>query len=178
MRTHIYTGILVMVGLCWFGSALGQSRIPSIKLQAFERIILNGVAPTPEIKVGDEEITKTAMPVQSEYFIYIIANRVSNLKLEQIWIKQELYTATISRVTSKSVVLENGKFSDTLVHFTKEAVWQINISEKDMTGTQPKRGIAKQVSSNELVLKLSDKKGAVYTRIIKNITQLSPLAGK
>ena len=74
--------------------------------------------------------------------------------------------------------MENGKFSDTLVHLTKEAVWQINISEKDMTGTQPKRGIAKQVSSNELVLRLTDKNGSVYIRTVKNIKQLSPLAGK
>lgn len=45
-------------------------------------------------------------------------------------------------------------------------------------GTQPKRGIAKQVAANELVLRLIDRKGAVYTRTIKNITQLSPNAGK
>lgn len=177
MRTHIYTGILVMVGLCWFGSALGQSRIPSIKLQAFERIILNGVAPTPEIKVGDEEITKTTMPVQSEYFIYIIANRVSNLKLEQIWIKQELYTATISRVTSKPVLLKEGKHTDTLVHNTREAVWQISLTGKDLTGILPKKNMANQVAANELVLRMSDKNGAIYNRTVKNFSQLKPFAG-
>ncbi|MCA6495796.1 MAG: hypothetical protein IM564_11595, partial [Chitinophagaceae bacterium] len=119
----------------------------------------------------DEEIPNTNAPAEIEYFIYLIASRVSNLELNQVWIQQELYSASLSRVTAKPDLLENGKFSDTLVHFTKEAVWQIKIAEKNMTGTQPKRGIAKQVSSNELILRLTDKKGAVYTRIIKNITQ-------
>jgi len=177
VRTHIYTGILVMVGLCWFSAALGQSRTPSLQLKAFERIILNGVAPTPEINVGDEEIKKNAMPVQSEFFIYIIANRVSNLKLEQIWIKQELYTATISRVTSKPVLLKDGKHTDTLVHNTKEAVWQISLTGKDLTGIQPKKNMAIQVAANELVLRMSDKNGAIYNRTVKKFSQLKPFAG-
>jgi hypothetical protein len=166
-----------MVGLCWFSAALGQSRTPSLQLKAFERIILNGVAPTPEINVGDEEIKKNAMPVQSEFFIYIIANRVSNLKLEQIWIKQELYTATISRVTSKPVLLKDGKHTDTLVHNTKEAVWQISLIGKDLTGIQPKKNMAIQVAANELVLRMSDKKGAIYNRTVKKFSQLKPFAG-
>jgi uncharacterized protein (DUF2344 family) len=161
-----------------YAAALGQSRTPSLKLTAFKRSILNGVAPSSVIKVGDEEIPNTNAPAQIEYFIYLIASRVSNLELNQVWIQQELYSASLSRVTAKPVLLENGKFSDTLVHFTKEAVWQIKIAEKDMTGTQPKRGIAKQVSSNELVLRLTDKNGSVYIRTVKNIKQLSPLAGK
>lgn len=161
-----------------YAAALGQSRTPSLKLTAFKRSILNGVAPSSVIKVGDEEIPNSTIPPQTEYYIYLIASRISNLQLTQVWIQQELYSASLSRVTAKPVLLENGKFSDTLVHFTKEAVWQINISEKDMTGTQPKRGIAKQVSSNELVLRLTDKNGSVYIRTVKNIKQLSPLAGK
>ncbi|MFN7538768.1 MAG: hypothetical protein ACK5RQ_01830 [Bacteroidota bacterium] len=177
MRKYLFTGIVACVCMFCYAAALGQSRTPSLKLTAFKRSILNGVAPSSVIKVGDEEIPNTNAPAQIEYYIYLLASRVSNLELNQVWIQQELYTATLSRVNSKSVVLENGKFSDTLVHFTKEAVWQINISEKDMTGTQPKKNIAKQVAANELVLRLSDRKGAVYTRTIKNITPLKPFAG-
>lgn len=177
MRKYLFTGIVACVCMFYYAAALGQSRTPSLKLTAFKRSILNGVAPSSVIKVGDEEIPSTNAPAQIEYYIYLLASRVSNLELNQVWIQQELYTATLSRVNSKSVVLENGKFSDTLVHFTKEAVWQINISEKDMTGTQPKKNIAKQVSSNELVLRLSDKNGSVYIRTVKNIKQLNPLPG-
>jgi len=93
-----------------YAAALGQSRTPSLKLTAFKRSILNGVAPSSVIKVGDEEIPNTNAPAQIEYFIYLIASRVSNLELNQVWIQQELYTATLSRVNSKSVVLENGKY--------------------------------------------------------------------
>ena len=171
MRKYLFTGIVACVCMFCYAAALGQSRTPSLKLTAFKRSILNGVAPSSVIKVGDEEIPNSTIPPQTEYYIYLIASRISNLQLTQVWIQQELYSASLSRVTAKPVLLENGKFSDTLVHFTKEALWQIKIAEKNMTGTQPKRGIAKQVSSNELVLRLSDKKGTVYTRIIKNITQ-------
>ncbi|MFY8005907.1 MAG: hypothetical protein ACOVOY_01615 [Sediminibacterium sp.] len=178
MRKYLFTGIVACVCMFCYAAALGQSRTPSLKLTAFKRSILNGVAPSSVIKVGDEEIPNSTIPPQTEYYIYLIASRISNLQLTQVWIQQELYSASLSRVTAKPVLLENGKFSDTLVHFTKEAVWQIKIAEKDMTGTQPKRGIAKQVSSNELVLRLTDKNGSVYIRTVKNIKQLSPLAGK
>lgn len=177
MSNRIITGIVLVATVFSSAEGLGQSRTPSLQLKAFERIILNGVAPTPEINVGDEEITKTAMPVQSEFFIYIIANRVSNLKLEQIWIKQELYTATISRVTSKPVLLKDGKHTDTLVHNTKEAVWQISLTGKDLTGIQPKKNMAIQVAANELVLRMSDKNGAIYNRTVKKFSQLKPFAG-
>lgn len=177
MRKYLFTGIVACVCMFCYAAALGQSRTPALKLSAFKRSILNGAAPSSVIKVGDEEIPNTNAPAQIEYYIYLLTSRVSNLELNQVWIQQELYTATLSRVNSKYVVLENGKFSDTLVHFTKEAVWQIKIAEKDMTGTQPKRGIAKQVSSNEMVLRLTDKNGSVYIRTIKNIKQLNPLPG-
>jgi hypothetical protein len=177
VSNRIISGIVLVASVFSTAEGLGQSRTPSLQLKAFERIILNGVAPTPEINVGDEEIKKNAMPVQSEFFIYIIANRVSNLKLEQIWIKQELYTATISRVTSKPVLLKDGKHTDTLVHNTKEAVWQISLTGKDLTGIQPKKNMAIQVAANELVLRMSDKNGAIYNRTVKKFSQLKPFAG-
>jgi hypothetical protein len=80
-------------------------------------------------------------------------------------------------VTSKQVIVENGKYSDTLVNFTNEAVWQINIQEKDITGIPPKKNIANQVANNELVIRLKDSNGSIYTRTVKKITQLKPFAG-
>lgn len=177
MRKYIIIGIVAFSFLIFCFAASSQSRIPAIQLSAFKRSILNGVAPSPIINVGDEEIAKSDIPAQSEYFIYLIAHKVSNLQLKQVWIQQELYTATLSRVTSKPVLLENGKHTDTLVKNTKQAVWQITITGKEITGTQPKKVIANQVASNELVLTLSDRKGTLYIRTVKNITQLKPFAG-
>lgn len=177
MRKYLFTGIVACVCMFCYAAALGQSRTPSLQLKAFERIILSGVAPTPEIKVGDEEIEPAALKVPTDYYIYIISRRVRNIVIDQVWIKKESYSARISRVTSKQVIVENGKYSDTLVNFTNEAVWQINIQEKDMTGIPPKKNIANQVANNELVIRLKDSNGSIYTRTVKKITQLKPFAG-
>lgn len=176
MRNHLVIRILAFAPLFICSAALCQSRTPVLQLKAFERITLNGVAPTPEIKVGDKEIVAGALPAATDYYIYIISRRVPNIMIDQIWLKQESYSARISRVSSKQVILENGKYSDTLVKYTNEAVWQINIQEKDMTGIQPKKNIANQVANNELVIRLKDSKGSVYTRTVKKIIQLRPFA--
>lgn len=177
MRKTIFTGIIIFAGLFWFAAAIGQSKTPSLKLKAFERIIMSGVAPNPVIKVGDEEIAPAITPAPIDYYIYLISRRVRNIVIDQVWIKKESYTARISRVTSKQVILENGKYSDTLVNYTNEAIWQINIQEKDITGIPPKKNIANQVANNELVIRLKDSNGSIYTRTVKKITQLKPFAG-
>ena len=177
MHKLIFTGIISFACLFYCVAASSQSRTPSIKLAAFQRIILNGVAPTPVVKVGGEEITATDAPTQSEYFLYLITSRVSNLQLSQVWINRELYTATLNRVNTRSVVLENGKYSDTLVKYTREAIWQISIQEKDASGMQPKKNMAAQVAGNELVIRLTNNKGSIYTRTLKTIPQLKPFAG-
>jgi len=177
VSNRIITGIVLVATVFSTAEGLGQSRTPSLQLKAFERIILSGVAPTPEIKVGDEEIEPAALKVPTDYYIYLISRRVRNIVIDQVWIKKESYSARISRVTSKQVIVENGKYSDTLVNFTNEAVWQINIQEKDMTGIPPKKNIANQVANNELVIRLKDSNGSIYTRTVKKITQLKPFAG-
>lgn len=177
MRTTLFTGIITFLGLCSYSTALSQSSPPSLKVKAYERITLSGVAPSAEIKVGGEEMHVARKPTKPDYFIYLIANKVPNLKVDRVWIKKDLYTATISKVTSKPVILENGKQSDTLVKYVDEAVWQIIIKEKDKTGGKLKKDIADKVSCNELVLRVKDKNGIVYTRTVKTITQLKPFAG-
>ena len=77
----------------------------------------------------------------------------------------------------KPVLIENGKHMDTLVKYTDEAVWQISIKDRVTNGTKPKKDIADKVAANELVLRLNDKNGYVYTRAIKTITKLEPEAG-
>jgi hypothetical protein len=46
-----------------------------------------------------------------------------------------------------------------------------------MTGIPPKKNIANQVANNELVIRLKDSNGSIYTRTVKKITQLKPFAG-
>ena len=177
MRKPLFTGILAFVGLCCYASAHGQSNTPSLKLKAYERITLSGVAPSAEIKVGGEETLVASKSPKPDYYIYLIANKMPNIKLDRVWIKQELYTATMVSVTSKPVLLENGKQTDTLVKYVKEPVWQIIIKDKDKSGSKPKKDIADKEASNELVFRLIDKNGTFYTRTIKTITHLKPFAG-
>jgi hypothetical protein len=160
--------------------ANGQNNIPStpsLRLRAYERVFINGVAPSPVMEVGGKETKVQVIPTKPVYYIYLIANKVPYIKIERVWIKQQLYTATITRVVTKPVLIENGKQKDTLVKYTDEAVWQITIKDKVTNGTKPKKDIADKVAANELVLRLNDKSGAVYTRIAKTFTKLEPAAG-
>jgi hypothetical protein len=178
MHNRVTAGILALLGLFMNAGAFGQSGYPSLQLKAYERITLNGVAPSVEIKVGGEEIPAANLPVSIDYYIYLIAHKVSNMELNQVWIKKQLYAANLMKVISKPVVLKgNGKQTDTLVNFVNDDVWQIIIKEKDMTGTKPKKDIGQKVANNDLVIRVNAKNKAIYTRTVKSITQLKPLAG-
>ena len=177
MHKSLFTGILVLVGFFGYAVAYGQSSTPSLCVKAFERITLAGVAPSVEIKVGGEEKPVTIIPPKTEYYIYLLAIKMPSIQLYRVWIKQELYAATINRVTSNPIVLENGKYSDTLFKFEDETVWQIKIREKVITGSKPKKDISGKVATNELVIQLKDKKSKVYTRTVKTIHVLKPFAG-
>ncbi|MEY2903698.1 MAG: hypothetical protein RLY89_2804 [Bacteroidota bacterium] len=178
MRKSLFTGILAFLSLSLVAN--GQTNIPStpsLRLRAYERVFINGVAPSPVMELGGKETKVQVIPTKPVYYIFLIANKVPYIKIERVWIKQQLYTATITRVANKPVLIENGKQKDTLVKYTDEAVWQITIKDKVTNGTKPKKDIADKVAANELVLRLNDKSGAVYTRIAKTFTKLEPQAG-
>lgn len=178
MRRSVYIGIVAFLGL--FLIANGQtnkSTNPSLRLRAYERVFINGVAPSPVMEVGGKEAKVQIIPTKPVYYIYLIANKVPYIKIERVWVKQQLYTATISRVATKPVLIENGKQKDTLIKYTDEAVWQVSIKNKVTKGSKPKKDIADKVAANELVLRLNDKSGAVYTRVAKTFTKLEPQAG-
>lgn len=176
MRRSLFIAVLAFCGMS-VGIAHAQSSSPSLRIKAYQRVTISGVAPSAEIKVGGKETPVKITPTKPVYYIYLIANKVPYIKLERVWINQELYTATINRVPSKPVLLVNGKQTDTLVRYTDEAVWQISIKDKDNTGIKPKKDIADKVAANELVLRLNDKNGTVYTRTVKSITKLEPAPG-
>lgn len=178
MRRSVFIGIVAFFGLSLL--AKGQTNTPttpSLRLRAYERVFISGVAPSPVIEVGGKETKVQVVPTKPVYYIYLIANKVPYIKIERVWIKQQLYTATINRVATKPVLIENGKQKDTLVKYTDEAVWQITIKDLVTNGTKPKKDIADKVAANELVLRLNDKNGAVYTRVAKTFTKLEPQAG-
>ena len=148
---------------------VSQKSQPSLRLKSFQRSSISGVAPTSTIEIDGKEKANHTAPSSSSYFIYLIAYKVPYLKIERVWIKQQLYKASIDKVSKLPVVLENGKRKDTLVKYTDEKVWQIKILGKDTTGIKPKNDIADMVKSNELVLRLNDPSGNVYTRSSKHI---------
>jgi hypothetical protein len=76
------------------------------------------------------------------------------------------------------IVLQEGKKKDTLVKYTDELVWQIKILGKDTTGIKPKKDIATQVKANELVIRLIDPSGHIYTRTCKHINKLEATRGQ
>jgi hypothetical protein len=151
---------------------------PSLRMKAFEQYFISGVETSGSIiEVGDKVTPITAKKNEPQYYIYLLANKVPYIKIERVWIKQKLYTASILKIKQKPVVLKNGKFSDTLIKYTDEAVWQLMLKGTDSTNIKPKKDIAKLVAANELVLRLNDKNGKLYTRSLKTITKLEAARG-
>jgi len=128
--------------------------------------------------LGGKQTATASAAKEPQYLIYLIANKLPYLKIERVWIRQQLYLANIHLITDKPVVVKNGIKLDTLVKYTDEAVYQINITGKDKTGIRPKNDIADQVRANEMVLRLTDKSGKVFTRTSKHITVLEAERGQ
>ncbi len=153
-------------------AVFAQKAKPSLKLKSFQRGTISGVAPTSTIELGGKEKPSKEKKHAPEYYIYLIASKVPYFKIERIWINQQLYLASIDKVSALPVVLQEGKKKDTLVKYTDEMVWQIKIIGKDRTGIKPKKDIADQVKTNELVIRLNDPSGNVFTKTSKHITVL------
>jgi hypothetical protein len=164
--------VLFLCLLITGGAVFSQKTTPSLSLKAYQRSYISGVAPSSTIELGGKETAVKTKAPNPEYFIYLIANKVPYLKVERIWINQQLYLASIDKVPSLPVVVQEGMKKDTLVKYTDELVWQIKIIGKDSTGIKPKKDIADQVKSNELVIRLTEPSGHVFTRTSKNIPVL------
>jgi hypothetical protein len=159
-------------------SVFAQKTSPSLKLKAYQQSYISGVAPTSTVEIGGKETSPAAATHEPTYYIYLLANKVPYLKIERVWIKNQLYLATIAKVNAKPVVLDKGKRKDTLVKYTDEMVWQVKITGKDHTGITPKKDIEDQVKANELVLRLVDQNNHVFTRTAKQITVLEAERGQ
>lgn len=159
-------------------SVFAQKSSRTLRIKAFQRSYISGVAPTPVVEIGGKETSASSSAHEPTYFIYLMAHKLPYLKIERIWIKNQLYTATINKVNKKPVVLVTGKIRDTLVKCTDEMVWQIKITGKDHTGINPKKDIEDQVKDNELVIRLNDQAGHLFTRTLKQIPFLEAERGQ
>lgn len=159
-------------------AVFSQKSASLLRLKSYQRSYISGVAPSATIEIGGKETIPNSVATAPEYFIYLIAYKVPYLKIERVWIKQQLYLASIEKVTHLPVVLQDGKKKDTLVKYTDELVWQIKIIGKDSSAIKPQKDIANQVKANELVIRLNDPAGHVYTRTNKHISILDAVRGQ
>ncbi len=167
------------MSLMMIASAVFSQKIAfSIHIKSYQRSYISGVAPTNRIELGGKEITTNTIVQSPEYFIYLLTNKVFNLKIERVWIKQQMYLARIDKVPTLPVIIQEGKKKDTLVKYTDEMVWQIKIIGKDSSSIKPKKNIATQIKSNELVLQLTDNSGHIYTQPSKQIQVLEAVRGQ
>ena len=169
---------ITLLSVLFFTVVSLAAQKPSLTVKAFERYHISGLPPTPVIEIGGKETVTTRPPSGPEYFIYLIASQMPLVKMESVWIKKDLYKASITKVTCKPVILNNGIQNDTLVRYTDEEVWQINLTGKIKKYSKPAKSISALVSGNELVLRLQDKKGNYYTRSVKYISKLESTRGQ
>lgn len=155
-----------------------QKNAPSLHLKAYQRSYISGVAPTATVELGGKQTEAASTAHEPEYFIYLIAHKVPVGKIESLWIKQQLYFGNIDLITEKTVVVKNGHKADTLVGYTDWAIYQIKITGKDNKGIKPKKAIAARVTANEMVLRLVDTTGKVFTRTASHIGVLEAERGQ
>lgn len=174
MKKLILSISLVMIAFTIYS----QKKVPSLRIKSYQRSYLSGVAPTNRIELGGKENVVNTMAQAPEYFIYLLKNKLPNLKIERVWIKQQLYLARIDKMPTLPVVIQEGKKKDTLVRFTDEMVWQIHIMGKDSSSIKPKKAIANQIKANELLLLLTDNWGHIYIQTSKQIQVLEAARGQ
>jgi hypothetical protein len=129
-------------------------------------------SPSVRLKAFVEPTAKSDNSVPNHYYIYLITNKVPYMKLEKVWINNKLYTASLERVTEKPILHQKGTKVDTLVKYTDELVWKVNIKGKADDSFKPKSDISDIVAQNELVLRLYNSDGTLYTREVKQMSKL------
>jgi len=169
---------ITLILMLFMSVGLLSAQKPSLQLKAFQRYHISGLPPTPVMEVGGKETVAKPLPTEPDYFIYLLANKMPFLTIESVWIKHHLYKAGLNKVACKPVLLSNGTQNDTLVRYTDEEVWQINITGKMTTKTRPAKSISALVAGNELLVRLRDKQGRYYTRSVKYITKLESSRGQ
>ena len=129
-------------------------------------------SPSVRLKAFVEPTDKSNHTGTANYYIYLITNKVPYMKLERVWINHKLYIASLERITEKPVLYQKGNKVDTLVRYTDELVWKVNIKGKADDSYKPKSDIADIVAENELVLRLYNSDGTLYTREVKQMSKL------
>ena len=169
---------ITIILILFISAGLLSAQEPSLQLKAFQRYHLSGLPPTPVIEIGGKETVAKSPSSEPDYFIYLLIYKMPFLTLESVWIRKHLYKAELNKVACKPVLLSNGIQNDTLVRYTDEEVWQINITGKVSAKTRPAKSISTLVAGNELLVRLRNKQGRYYTRSVKYITNLESSRGQ
>lgn len=168
----------VIVLMLFFTSTVLVAQKPSLTLKAFQRYYIGGMPPNPVLEVGGKEVKVISKTAEPEYFIYLISAKHPSLKIESVWINKQRYQATMQTVSCKPVVINTAFRKDTLIAYTEENVWQIRITGKEKNLQMSKKNISPLLLENELVVKLRDKKGSLYTQTVKHFISLESERGQ
>jgi hypothetical protein len=154
---------------------VGFAQKPSLTLKAYKRFHVSGRAPAVVAETGEKAVVKKPEPT---YLLYLVANKLPYLRIDRIWINHELYLGKMEKITVKPVISETAFRKDTLVRNTDETVWQIVITGKPESNFKPRKDVETLVAKNEIVLRLYDKKGVLFTRTTKTIKLLESSGGQ
>ena len=151
---------------------------PTLRIKAFQRYFISGVAPSTILEMGGKETSTASGKQEPEYFIYLIAYKIRDLSIGSLWINHHPYEAVIRNISCKPVIIPNSIGNDTLLPYTDEAIWQVSITGRGKEGVKTTKALKALMANQQLVLKLVDKQGRNYTRTVKKITQIESERGQ
>lgn len=160
--------------------ATGIAQKQSVRVFAYEIPNISGVAPVGEISVGDVIKTDGTNPKggYADYQIFMAVSNMSNITLQRLWVKQQLFAVKLEKVPNTPLILPRGKNpGDTLVPSTSAEVWRILIASEPIKGIQPIAAIRQLVKNNEVVIRLSSKDKPIISVTLPKIKKLAPIAG-
>jgi hypothetical protein len=168
--------ICVFINLLIVISSFSQNGKSLPKGYAYSREVLGGVRPSIIADENGGTSTRTRKP-SHQYYIYIETPAVIKYGIKSVWINGKQFSIDIEKVHSP-VIIENStmpdKTKDTLVAFTKNIVWQIQLKNEKK---EDKKSVAlkKLIDKNEMVI-IYTCKGKTQLLPIKKIKGLSPVA--
>ncbi len=158
-------------GLTIFLTLATTSQSQTLIIKAFERNTISGVAPTPIITIGGTEKAESTNNKNTSYLIYLIASNYLQVSIEQIWIKQDYFTAKLNPLKTNRIVLKNTTDSTTISTTKNTNIWELQLIGKATKITNEQK-LQRLISKNNLVVLLKDTKGRRYTRVIPQIIEL------
>lgn len=152
----------------------------SVRVFAYEIPNSSGVAPVGEVNINGVIKADGTNPKggYADYQIFLAVNNMSNITLQRVWIKQQLFAVKIEKLSGTPLILPRGReAADTLVPSTSADVWRILIASEPIKGIQPISSIKKLVITNDVVIRLSSKNKPIISATLPRIKLLQPVSG-